>query len=394
MAVEAILQGSVIVKESSQGTRVAWASTHAFGHDTLTIQPDRGYEDIKELVGSAAYQGRIRKKLSGKWSLESNVRCPSALGSGPALKEILAAAYGIETLTPATDAVYTFLTSTGTITTLQLGIFIREQYYLQANKAVVSKFSWDMSEDNYIKFKAEGEFADFSFIAGRPTLAQNSAAGDTTLDITPADINKIFVGNAGLLVGFSGGNDNTDAGYAITALNKATNIATIAAIAGTTVNAGEYIYGFVPPTLTYPTGEIIEGLNSSLQINTVAVNCIMASIEVDTGITLLNKEATTDRPTIPARTKRRETKGKLSFYLDNPNAHMFGAGMENDDYALIIRMGDNVSLRRVTHELPAVQIKFPNDFNLGQENVTEFQVEFMAKPSTIGGIDDLTTTFD
>lgn len=375
MVLEAIRRHQLAVIETTFANLVNWTSGNHIGAVTLDISPKVNEVVSKESTGSQSIQGVYPGRYSGTWKMEAEVRAPAILGSGPPLHSILRACYGVGT-TVGSVMRYTLLPGASAIPSLQLANYSANlQWYLQANGCIATKFEWEVNDDGLVMFRAEGEFADFSLLNGNPVLSADALAAATAFVLSAAEIDKIFTGNAGFRIEFSGGEDNSGAGYVASGRTRGNYNVTVTPALAAQVDAAETVLPWVPAA-AYAATQHISGMSSAIIVDGTSIPCIGATLTVETGNKLTNKEATYDRPTAPYKATKRNVSGKLSMYMKPENATIFGSGLVYAARDLVIRMGVDVVGYKVEHNIPAAILKFPSDFEIGTEEAAEVNIEF------------------
>lgn len=387
--VEGVLQQSLAVAEATFKTLVPWTSSHYIGHKRLVLKPNRNYNMHTHHEGTQSMTGRTLGKIMGSFEFEAEVRIPASSGADPEIHPWLLASYGRN----PSGGEYRLLQRGDAITTLQAGL--REPgFYMQGNGIVVTKFTWEMSEDSPPVFKCEGEVADIGGIIGDPAI-QAAMSADTDMDFTgaPDEFRKFFMTESGILIQLNDGgsiDDNGGSGYTGNAAGRDKTNLTQSISPAATVGNGSIVEPYLPASSYGATG-FVPGIEHELQIDSVAVNFIRMTIEAETGLSLRKKDANAVRANGVYRNARRKISGEMQFYMDNESAQLvFGAGFDDSRHALSLRMGESAAPNNIQHDIPNAAIDVVEDIELPDEEATEYTCTYTAFRNSTDG-DELTT---
>lgn len=386
MAVHGVsLQHHAITETAFTGDH-APTSANAVTLEELSLKPNREFVDIKEFQRTADKLGWIAGKVSGEWSCKHQARLGSAVDSVPELDAILACAFGTAaTVSASTSVTYnqsTFDDAPSSIRLIQSGGGVtatgRNEYFShQAVGAVVKKCKWTMEGGQPVMVEAEGDFADYGYIFGAPTTGADITATDTAVTLASGSGGLIRESIGGMYVQF-GTNDNTAAGYRITTTTgDATTIATAGGLAGATVSSGSLVRAFIP-SATY-AGSHLDGVTGNLSIGGSDYDFTKAEIEMATGLSLLNKQATSAFAHRVGRSQRMWT-GNVTMYLENEMGFIQVAGHEGTEYAVEFRFGGTTAGTRWRISLPGTRFNVINEFPFEEEDEgTEVTASFACK---------------
>lgn len=321
-------QRVLLAVESTYGTQVkavAAGGLKVLSFQTGTPNRERRYRADKQLTRSAqpGYFGRY----SAEWSLKKYLMTSGALGTAPDDGELLKALLGKESVDAGVSVTYE-PDSTVDLQSLDLygiqGHFMNGVIGAAVNQAVIA---WGGGEEITIEYSGP---AKMGFRAGTSTADGAEAVGDTALVVD--DPYRFDVG--GLIS--IGGDDNTGAGYLITAIAYATGTLTIGTSA--TWDDEDVIAPFLPTPTT--AGDPIMGTLASMTIDTDAIALTAGQITVNRQLALINDEAGTDSASGIVTPQELLITFDLTAYLKTSYMDYVGKALQGVDGDFVISLGD------------------------------------------------------
>jgi hypothetical protein len=385
---EGILALHFAKKQAAFDTIEAFAATDAVSPvlGSMKLEPTQSFEKLKEAVGTASLQAEAKGQRGGKWSGQFYVK-PAAAGTAPDIGDILEAAMG-SVADGDTDVVYS-LSDTAKIG-LQLMQQVGSNLQQVASGGYVEQLSIEASGASTPTITASGGYARHGWAAECVGPAAGISGGETTFTLPAAHRGALGVGAVVKL----GTQDNSGAGYTVTAYNWDTGVVTfapaLAAAPGGSVAADAAIVPIAPtPTVG---GTVIEAMQHSLSVAGVSLGFISASVSLNTGIKGLDKEATTDRVNRLARGER-VVEGELQvFFLDGAtgNAAIAGRAWNGTTQAISLRLGPDAAGKRMTISIPKARLEVVA-WSVPGDDVVTGSLKFVARQSSAAA-DEMTIT--
>ena len=371
MAIHGVSILNHAIAESALAGDAAPTGANAIPLEELNIKPNREFVDIREFQRTANRVGWIQGKVSGEWDAKQQWRLPSGLGVLPEMDVIIANAFGTAaTVVGSTSVTYnesTFDQAPGSFTLVQAGGGPNangDEFFLHAGQGCVcKKLTLTIEGGAATYMEAEGEFADYGYLFGAPTTDTELTSTDTDVSMNTGNGRFLREGNGGLYVQI-GTDDNSGAGYRITNSTTAdhTTIATAGGAAGTIASGS-----LIRPLIVTPTfaGEHLTGIVNNLNlddgVNTaVDLGFIKAVIEFETGLHLLNKEATSEFASQVGRTMRK-IGGQITFYLENDMAFLQVGAFDGTQYDVELRAGGTTAGSRYRINMPGTRFEVTNE---------------------------------
>lgn len=369
--------------EVTYDTVQAFVAGDGMGLDDLKIEPTPFYNPTKERVGTASEQAMTAGVKGGKWSAISAVK-PQTAGTAPDVGELIKAALGVET-DGASDVIYSL--SDTVRNSLQMARHVGDGLYEVATGCAVEQLDIECQGGADPKLTFSGFFATYGWVYGT-TVVNNESSSATQIEY-----NASHPGNLGVngRVKF-GTEDNSGAGYLITAVNQTANPPHITISPGLAngVSEGAVIAPFTPtPSLG---GTIIGGQSCGLTVDAVATGFVGLTMSVKTGHHARDKEATATRPTGIIGGKR-EITGELTVYFkDTENGKILGRAWDGTTRALIIRLGPDVAGSRMKISVPKAFVEV-TPIEVPESGEAMAKIKFRALMNSAAA-DELVITFD
>jgi len=347
MAVEIVtgITEKVFVKSQTFGTFVAMVATDATSpvKGSFKLEPFENFEKTKQARGTASLLDETELDRGGKWSGSFYVR-PNTAGTPPDCGELIKAAMGVET-----GSVYTL--SDTICNALQFMHVIDGHWAQFASGAWVEQMVINITGNGIPTVDFSGGFSRFGWVY-RDDIKTNEATSQTSIQIDDASRGCV---REPAMCEFEG-NDNSAAGYIITASDNtasSANFTITPGIATAQVDAGKEILPFVlAQTLG---GTILSATECALTIGALEPGFIDAKVTVDTGIGPRDKDATSQYPTAIARVAERSIETDMSFYFTDTAAGLspfVGYAHDGSTHDIDLRVGADTASKRMKLSIP------------------------------------------
>ena len=380
----------IFVKEQSGGFDVfeAFANTDAVSpvKGSFKLEPFENFEKTNEALGTASLQSETKLNRGGTWSGQFYIK-PRALGVAPDIGAILKAAFGVETITPATSVAYA-LSDTVCIP-LQFMHVLDGHWSQFASGAWVEQLVITIPGNGLPMIEASGGFARFGWIYRGDIGGVVPTAGTQV----PIDDDNIGNVRAPAMCEFTG-DDNTGAGYVVTDNDDTPSSAHFdisPGIAGPGLSGGDE---FLPFVLGQETGgEILSAVDCALTLGSLAPGFIEQTITVETGIGPKDKEATSEYATGVGHLTDRVVESDVSFYFSDTALGLSpvkGKAHEGALYDVDLRVGSDIAAKRLKVSMPSARL------DITQDDLTELVTvsgKLVARQNA-GAADELDLLFD
>jgi len=386
------LQLHWIKEQTTFDSILAYAVTDAVSGriDTYKIDGELNYEDLNEAVGTASHQGEVQTVRGGKWAGTFLVK-PAAAGTAPDIgPALLKAAFGVETITGGTSAVYTLSSTVKTPLQGCLNIANRMQHIFSGG--VCEEMTIEIPANALPTISFAGSFARFGHCYEHEN---DEAEAQTVTEIAVADDNRGMV-SPGAVIQFED-DDNSSSGYTVTAVDWTAGAAhydITPGIAGAPgIGANEWVRPLVPSQTV--GGSAIAAVACALDIDGVSLGFKKATIKMTTGWGLREPEATANRAAGIIRTGPRRIEGTIEFYaIVSDTGNMPPMGREWGELLtrdIQIRVGAATAGERMTLDFNKVLCK-PAAFTIGAGAV-EASMDFVARQNSAAE-DEFSMTFN
>jgi hypothetical protein len=353
----------------------------------LILQPDRGYDEVQEAVGTASLQDVRLGARSGKWTAAALLRTAAA-GTAPGWRKLAKAAFGVETVNGGTSVVYSL--SDDNTNSLVLRQAAGNMYYQEGRGAWCESFDLDYQANQIPKLNFGGGYATHVHVM-RPTVGPAGAAiSATTVPLTSGHDGGILEGARVTI----GGSTNSGNGHLVTDVDI--DAGTIEVSPGLTaeVSSGDAIIQ-VWPSPTYVSDTALAGTKQLLTIDGVTVGVQQAKITLATGVHGLDK--TSDRADRLSRADRRLTYDFLAYYLTGSQAAIVGKSWGKSDDTpyprdIDLRLGVDSAGKRAKFSIPAGICRV-TEINLPGSEVAMISIVGTAKQNS-AALDEFTLTLD
>lgn len=379
------------IRETSFLGAVGPSSASAIPLSECRIKPAREYMDIEEYRRTAEPLGWIPGKITGTWSAKGQLRIANTVTNTPPHGELIANAFAYVPIAGGSSRfwvpVANFAGAPTSHTLVQATSQVGQggtytQALHQARGCVATKLTFSMEPGEAAMIEAEGEFADYSYMMGTPTVSATVATGVSTVPLTSGDGSKIRFGERGFFVKF-GSNDNGGAGYRVTAFDSSVPNVTIApAVAGSALTSGDRMEPFMPAESYSSSSTVLDGITANLDIGGTDYSMNKCKIEFDTGRSLLNKAATSAVATAMGQGKR-DWGGTITVYAENETSFVQGQAFDGQEYAVEIRFGGSTAGTRMRFDFPAARFEVIEEIPFEMEDEgTEIELAFKARATS------------
>jgi len=374
--------------ESTYDSAGLFVGGDAVALEEMKIEPSQEWHKSKEHVGSGSLQTEVEGKRGGTWSIVGYV-APNAAGTAPDVGEILKAGFGTETVSGGTSVTYE-LKETGAPDSLQLAKHTGDGLYQSAHGAWVEQVEVAITGNELCKISARGGFASYGYVYSGATADGAQTAPDTTILLQTGDGVRI---GAGAMIKFvdpdDSEEDNSSAGYLVTAVDTATDIITISPTLAGNIDDNAKIVPFTPTITTGGTPQ--GGIDADLSVDATSVGMISGKLTLDTGIHALDKEATTNRANRIARGQR-EISGEIEGYFLDENTKYLGSAWEGTTRNVIMRAGPDTAGSRMKVNTPKARMAVAT-ITVPEADEATFKANTVPRKNSTNG-DELTIVFD
>lgn len=366
--------------QSTYDTIEAWAATDAFDAIEAPNTPELNYEELMSHVGTMSLQGEVEGKRGGTWSTQTYIK-PAAAGTAPDVGELLKHAIGGEAVVGGTSVTYSCADTTPS--GIQLLRYAGANFADQISGAWIEQLEIAFEGGGIPTFSMSGGFADHAHALGGATCNGAQASSDTSIELQTGEGRKF---KPGMYLKF-GSDDNSGAGYKVTAVSGDTLTIT----PGLAVGASDT--DAVAPVVPSQTlaGSALGAIACGLDIDSVSVGLISATVTMETGVKGLDAEATANRSNRLIRTSRRIA-GSLRFYfLDESNVFL-GDAWNGTIVDVALRIGANTAGSRCKVNMPAVRLDVA-EVDVPELDEATFEATFKARQNSTAA-DEFEVVFD
>lgn len=364
--------------ESTYGVAVKPTSATAFRASNIAMAPVVSRVLPNDRRNTRSRQERTAGRSSATWGVSCLVRPSGSLGVAPDMGDLLTLIFGTETVNASTSVVYSLAKdNSGKMATIYRKTSdIHELVY----GAVASDFTLNWNGGGYATIEVNGVAKGHTRTGS--TQANGAGAGVDALVVDDLD----FLGLYSIVS--IGGDDNSGAGHQITAVNHATETATLEGVH--TWSDNDTVVPFLPsPTLT---GSPLYGTTGSVSFDGGSTNIkvVDGSISISTGHDLLNEEFGESSPADVVMGGMREVTFNLTLIVKKDETHLHSEFFRKVQKDLRITLGETagsiVQIDMDTCEIDPVGIDIP------EEGIQRVSVSGVALASA-SGEDEITMTW-
>jgi hypothetical protein len=329
--------------ESTFGTGVSPAATDAFKALSILMQPVVDWRLAEDNKKTRSQMESAAGRSSATWSAECYFRPSGSLGVAPDIGELLKLVMGTEAVVASTSVTYTLLKDmTGLFATIFKDLTSMQEF---VTSAIVQRFSISGNGEDYIRMTFSGVAKQYGKV-GR-VLADGSGGGATSLIVDDAD----DLAQWGLVQIDT--DDNSGAGFLISALDHDTETATIPAASW---DNNDPITAFLP-TATL-TGDPVMGVDGQISLDGDAtqVKFLDWTINVDTGLDLLNREYGVTSPSDVTMPNSRQVTADLRMLIKQDETHLNSLFQRKQAQDLFVTVGDTAT-KRAKFDMPNFEMQ-------------------------------------
>lgn len=366
-----VAESTAFTAEKPAAANAVRVTDFSFGQPVgRAVVPDR------KGTRSRMERGALRQPVV-PWSLSGILRPSDAAGTAPDMGDIIKHAFGTEAVSASTSVTYSFLKD---MTALTASIYGGLSSFQQGVRgAIVQSLSINWSGDDAVQWSASGVGANV--IQAGKTLANG---GDTSTSLVVDDADYFTVG---ALIQI-GGDDNSGAGFQVTAVNYTSNTLTIDT--SHTWLDNDAVEPFLPAG-TYAGNPLYTPAGSiSFDNGSTTTRDISGSLTVNTGIDLLNNEHGSSEATDVILTGMREVDMSLDFYVKEDETYLMSEWRRKVSQDIIKVLGDTAG-SRLKINMNTAEID-PADVSQGDDGAARYSANIIALGSS--GEDECTLVFD
>jgi len=380
--------------ESTYNANSGFAGTDAVPLNSLEITPTYEFHPSKEQVGSASLQREIAGLKGGTWSAQFYAKPNgTTVTVAPDAGVFLKAAFGNEdTSGDVTYRMHDGSNEVNTTTSLQIARHTGNALYECVNGAWIEQCDIELVGNAEVVINVSGGFASYGWCYGGQMSGGHSTS-DTTIQMYSGTSERIGV-NA--RIQFSDGDDNSGAGYHVTAVDNTTDIITLSPGISGNIGADTFIQPLTPAQ-TLTTNNPLGGVGCGLSIGGTALGLISFKVSYKTGIHGLSAEANATAANRLSRGAREVTGEINSYFLTSETAtedisRILGGAWNGATLALIARAGADTTKERMKVNIPSARLSVA-PISLPETEEATVNLSFVARQSATAG-DELSIDFD
>ena len=368
--------------QSTFGTAVVPAATNMVRSLAATFGQPVDYQPVRDRRKTRSLMEEKRARTPVQpWSISIIVRPSGTLGVAPDWGDLLKLVFGTEAVVASTSVTYSLLQDmTGIYATL-----FRELSTIQEGvyDAVCQSCEISWSGDGFAMITFSGVASEFIEASRSPALGNGYAVADVVVD--DAD----FFTKFGVLQNVTGSDDNTGAGYQITAVDYDTNTLTLAS--APTSWADNDIWGAFLPAGSY-VGDPIFGTQCTFSLDggSTTMGHLGGTISISTGHDLYNREAGTQQANDVILPTQRAITGTINYVVKEAETYVESHARRGVAKDFQIILGDTAA-ERVTFNLDNVRME-PGQRTTPEEGPVENTISFTARGTS--GEDEINAVFD
>ena len=365
--------------ETTFGTMVKPTAADALRVIQTTFTPAQERVNRRDKRNSRSVSERITRKKSAEWSVTTYALPSGTAGTAPDCGALLEALFGGHTNTPATSDVYTLARDISKSFSFHriYGDAIAESLI----GGVVNKGVFRFKGEEECEIELSGPAADW-VRTSQTTLTSSAASGATTIVV---DDDYSLAVNSVIKIGTE---DNSGAGFKVTAWNETTNTATIEAALGSDVSAAAEVVPFFPTPTT--TGDPLGCITGSLTLDSDTYYVTEFEITLDNVAKLRNDEFGQETARGYSGSGFRQVTFSGTMYLEsesvggsNKNVWIPGKSESFANVAIVIQAGDTagdiMKIEMPTAEFDIVPLNVPEEeaitFELSGQGIAPITAE-------------------
>ena len=379
MGVDNFSYGSDLVgfvkAESTYGTAVKPAATDAFRATSITLGAPVGREFPNDVRQTRSRIQRITTRTPVQpWAAEGILRPSGTAGTSPDINLILKQAFGTETTAVGTSVTYSLKKD---MIDLSMDVYRSNTDLGEGvTGAIVQNLSFNWSGDSFITWSASGVGKDYI------------QTGNSLVNGTSGAVTAVVVDDADFFTPYSVISIDTDNDIQVTAVNYSTNTLTIAS---TTVADNDVVKPYFPtPTLA---GDPLFGTQGTLSLDngSTTITHLGGSINLSTGVDLLNTEFGGSSATDVINPSYREVTGNIDFLVRKDEANLFTEFRRKVQKDVVVTLGTD-SGKRMKINCNVTEFE-PSQRDSPESDMLRYTANFVALASSAGE-DELSIVFD
>lgn len=304
-----------------------------------------------QIRASASQLSFIKARLTpGDFSFTTYCKPSGVLGTKPEHAALFQAAFGLETITPATKVEYTLENQLDSVS-----IWFKKGHSVFALRgATVEQVAFKIEGQSISEITWSGKFMERLW-AGECQANDTCGIAKETITLWPTGALRYTPGMRVTI----GTDTNTDLGYTITEVNFAANTIKISPTLGTDQGTNPIVYPWLPSTGFSEVGEPAHGKLGLVTVNGVNAVVTSANVTLANNIKYYENEKNNSWSAERfARPGMRTVEGTITcFFLKQGLSYFYRADYVQKD-ALIIPVG-NVAGKIMEISIPYAQYKAP-----------------------------------
>ncbi|MFA7347262.1 MAG: phage tail tube protein [Desulfurivibrionaceae bacterium] len=311
------------------------------------------YTDSDEIVDSRSLMDQFRDALpAGTWNLPMFMRCGAA-GASPQGSALLESLFGVKSVVASTSVTYAL---SKIIPSFSLWMKQGDAVFF-ANGATANQVKLAVAKKGAVKFDFSGQFMAMGWCGTDELSAAIDYIATPVTALPVKDAKKYTVGGKIKI----GTDDNTGAGYAVTAVNVATNTITISPGCVT----DQAIDTVVAPFL--PTGTVIGApveartFQVSLDGGVTATKITSLDLTLDNGLQYMEEEVSTEENPTDYVEGERSVKSSLTLLMRRDDLGYFYDGLQpGNEKDVVISFGDDATAGKLAAiTMPKARLTVP-----------------------------------
>lgn len=311
-----------------------------------TARQAESFTPSAEINGSRSLITRFRDKTpAGEWSLSLYPRPAGSAGAKPAEAALIKAALGQETVNAGASVVYA-----PALDLPSLSLCFREGHTTHfVSGCVVESLALSLEAKGALRLEAKGKFkaalhaGSEETVAGSTTTVLNLAAGGA----------KLFDLGASVQVG---DDDNTGAGYLVSAKDETADTITLATACASAPAAGVVVKGFLPaPSLV---GAPVESHSGLLSLDSAEMLITSGTLTVANQIKMIEEEVSSGSYPTGFSAGQRSVTGELKCFFRRTYASLFSQAKSQVPAAVRLSAGE-VAGAKLRLDLPNAVVDTP-----------------------------------
>ncbi len=361
-----------VKKETIFGTLALPAATDALRVTAVPTAPQpESFSESEELVNSRSKPDRARDLTpAANFDLKLYSRPSGAAGTPPQEDVLLECALGQKTINAGVSVVYE-----PAVILPSFSLCWKEGHTrFFAAGCKVGKLSFDFAAKGYLNLGFSGMAQKVLFAGTSETVA------DSTTELIKLASGGALLFLAGAYVQV-GSDDNTGAGYLITAVDVDNDTITISPALSSAPAAGVEVKGFLP-TPSW-SGVKVEARTGQVTLDGAALAIMSASGSLDNGLTQDDGELTSDSYVSDIDAAMRAASGQLKCRYRREYTSFFSRARRQVQGAIVMQAGESAGAQ-VKWELPQAEMNTPAPS--GDSVWRELTVDLVGLPTT--GLED------